>query len=82
MRYDEPRLVWTGVPITHFGTREEPSNLTQGAPVFPGYYYSAYYKAVRVYYCHYKAVRVGLGARVGLGCHRQTDRHKTDTKQT
>jgi len=29
------------------GTREEPGTLTQGAPVFPGYYCRTYYKAVR-----------------------------------
>jgi hypothetical protein len=34
MRYDEPRHVWTSVPITHYGTREEPGALTQGGALF------------------------------------------------
>ena len=36
MRDDGPRPVWISALITHFGTREEPGTLTQGAPVFPG----------------------------------------------
>ena len=34
MRYDEPRLVWTSLPITHYDTREEPGTLTQGGALF------------------------------------------------
>ncbi len=28
--------MWTSLPITHYGTREEPGTLTHVAPVFPG----------------------------------------------
>jgi hypothetical protein len=86
MRYDEPRLVWTGLPITHFGTREEPGNLTQGSPVSPGHYYSAYYKScsrllLQLRSCS-RGARGSRGARLPQTDRQTQDRHKTDIGQT